>query len=126
MVSPLLGVAAATYPTLLRGRSPATGTHSPILRPSILPAVSLEGRFRSRRERSNELQARMRAFAPLYNAGWCVRDAYFGPDERRREKVMQFVAVLLQLMRQTDDFEALIFATADTLYASPLGVPWEP
>ena len=68
----------------------------------------------------------MRAFAAIYNAGWYVRDAYWGPDQRRREKVMDFIAALIQELRETDDYEALLFSVADALYASPLGVPWEP
>lgn len=108
------------------GRYPTTGIYSPVLKSPELPAVPLERRFRSRRERANELQARMRAFAPIYNAGWLVRDAYFGPDARRRQNVMDFIGVLVQMMRGTDDYEALLFAVADALYASPSGVPWEP
>lgn len=90
------------------------------------PPATLERRWRSRRERSNELRARMAAFSAIYNAGYIVRDAYFGPDQRQRETVMQFIAVLLQELRATSDYEACLFAVADALYASPLGVPWEP
>lgn len=108
------------------GRYPTTGVYSPILAPSTVPTASLEGRSRPRRERANEMQERMHAFRPIYNAGWVVRDAYFGSDARRREKVFEFCVVLAQLLQQTEDYEALLFAVADTLYASPLGVPWEP
>jgi hypothetical protein len=107
------------------GRWPMSGVLSPLMRPKSTPTVSTEGRFRSRRERANELRERMQTFAPIYNAGWMVREAYYGPDDRRRERVFDFMRVLAQLMGQTDDYEALLFAVADGLYASPSGVPWE-
>ncbi len=68
----------------------------------------------------------MAVFSAIYSAGYMVRDRYFGADEQRQEKAMEFIAVMLQEMRQTNDLEALLFAVADALYASPLGVPWEP
>jgi transcriptional regulator with XRE-family HTH domain len=107
------------------GRYPTTGFLSPILKPDDSPPVRHEGRFRSRRERANLLRERMEAFSAIYNAGWLVRDAYFGSDQRLREKVMAFIAVLLQELRATQDFEACLFAVADALYASPSGVPWD-
>lgn len=89
-------------------------------------APSNKGRFRSRRERANDLQARMKAFSNIYNAGYMVRHSYFGPDQRQHEAVMQFLAAFIQELRATQDYEACLFAVADALYASPLGVPWEP
>jgi len=65
-------------------------------------------------------------FSAIYNAGWLVRDAYFGPRQRSEEMMMRFVAVLLQEMRNCRDIEALIFAVTDTLTCSRHGVPWEP
>ena len=91
-----------------------------------VPSVNTEGRQRDRRERASELQARMRAFSNIYNAAYMVRDAYFGADQRRRDLVMQMIAVLLQELRGTQDYEACLFAVADALYESPLGVPWNP
>jgi hypothetical protein len=109
------------------GRYPTTGLRSPILKhESSVPIPRLEGRFRSRRERATELQARMAAFSAIYNAAYMVRDAYFGPDARRRQMIMRCIAVLLEELRATTDYEACLFALADALYASPVGVPWEP
>lgn len=82
--------------------------------------------FRGRRERARALHARMAAFSSIYNAGYMLRDAYFATDEQRHEKAMIFIAAMLQEMRRAEDLEALLFSIADALYASPLGVPWEP
>ena len=99
---------------------------APVLVPSTdMVPISFEGRWRSRRERAAELRERMAAFGAIYNAGWLVRDAYFGPTQRSEQMVMRFVAVLLQEMRTCNDFEALIYAAADTLTCSRHGVPWE-
>ena len=109
------------------GRYPTTGVMSPLIQTdALVPRVSQEGRFRSKRERANALRQRMNAFSAIYNAAYIVRDAYFSSDHRRHEAVMQLVAALLQELRATQDYEACIFAIADALYASPLGVPWEP
>jgi hypothetical protein len=109
------------------GRYPVSGNRSPILKlDEPLPPLNLEGRFQSRRERAAGLRERMGRFSAIYNAAWLVRHAYFGPSERQREAVMQLIGVLLQELRATNDYEACLFAVADALYASPLGVPWEP
>jgi len=109
------------------GRNPTTGTRSPVLSVDAdPPVVTLERRFRTRRERAAELEERMHQFSGIYNAGWIVRNAYFGPEQRLHESVMQFIAVMLTELRETRDYEALVFAIADTLTASPHGVPWEP
>jgi hypothetical protein len=123
-----LGINPATGKRWINtGRSPRTGTHSPLLDPNaLMPAVDLSGRFRSRRERANELKERMQGFSRIYNAGWMLRDAYFGPDARRREMVERFLAVMAEEARGTQDFEALLFAVVDTLVSSSHGVPWEP
>jgi hypothetical protein len=108
------------------GKYPRSGIRSPIIRaPSDLPPVHFAGRYRSRRERAAELRERMACFAAIYNAGWLVRDAQYGSTERVQQSVMRFVAVLLQEMRSCNDFEALIYAVADTLTCSRHGVPWE-
>jgi len=109
------------------GRFPTTGVRSPILRASDdVPPADLEGRFRSRRERAAEIEERMHRFSAIYHAGWLLRDAYFGPTQRRQQYVMDFLAALLNELRATQDYEALIYAVADTLTASRHGVPWEP
>lgn len=92
----------------------------------VSPRPNLEWRFRSRRERAAELQERMNQFGAIYRAGWMLRNAYFGPSARRHKAVMQFVAALLVALRDTDDYEACLYAVADTMMCSPLGVPWEP
>lgn len=108
------------------GKHPGSGTRSPIIRPqSDLPPVHFAGRYRSRRERAAELRERMAFFTAIYNAGWLVRDAQYGPTERLEQSVMRFVAALLLEMRTCSDFEALIYAAADTLTCSRHGVPWE-
>jgi hypothetical protein len=108
------------------GRYPTTGFYSPIL-PRDEPSTQIEpARRKGRRGRVNELRERMRAFSAIYNAGYMVRLSYFGSEERQRDAVMELVAVMLQELRSTQDYEALLFAVADALYASPLGVPWEP
>lgn len=108
------------------GKAPRNGNNSPILqRSGNLPSISLEGRFRSRRERAAEMQERMYQFQEIYNAGWAVRNAYFGPDQQSHKMMMLFLAALLRALRTPQDYEALIYAVADTLTASPHGVPWE-
>jgi DNA-binding transcriptional regulator YiaG len=108
------------------GRYPKSGFLSPILKPDdSTPRVSLEGRFKSRRERANELRDRMARFSAIYNAGYMVRNAYFGLDARQEDTVKQFIAVLLSELRSTSDYTACLFAVADALYASPSGVPWD-
>jgi hypothetical protein len=108
------------------GRYPATGTASPLLDVNApMPAVDLSGRFRSRRERAAELRERMQTFSRVYNAGWMLRDSYFGPDARRREMVERFLAVMAEEARGTQDYEALLFAAADAVTCGSHGVPWE-
>lgn len=109
------------------GKSPRSGNQSPIgpFLQSDLPPVHFAGRYRSRRERAAELRERMACFSAIYNAGWLVRDAQSGSTQRLDKNVMQFVAVLLQEMRTCRDFEALIYAVADTITCSRHGVPWE-
>ena len=91
-----------------------------------LPATTGDARPRNKRERAMDLQERMRKFTEIYNAGWLVRDAYYGAEERQREAVMRFIAAMLQELRSTQDYEACLFAVADALYCSRHGVPWEP
>ena len=107
------------------GRSPGNGKYSPIIRHSDTAPITFDGRFRNRRERAVEMRERMQQFAEIYNAGWALRDAYFGPDQRRERAMMKFLATMLDALRTTDDYEALIYAIADTVTASKHGVPWE-
>ena len=101
--------------------------NSPLVVPELaLPATTGDARPRSKRERAMYLQERMRKFTEIYNAGWFVRDAYFGAEDRQREAVMKFIAAMLQELRSTQDYEACLFAVADALYCSRHGVPWEP
>ena len=113
------------------GKVPVSGINSPMLvlqddPPRTSTVGRFEGRQLSRRERVNALEERMHTFSSIYNAGYMVRDSYFGPDARQREKVMVFLTVFVEQIGKTDDYEALLFAVADTLYRSPHGVPWEP
>src|SRR5947208_816217 len=104
------GTLEARLRTLIESQRQATRTGSlPILKgitnaPAVGPAD--EQRWRSRKERANELRERMAVFAPIYNAAWLVRDAYFGPDERRQLCVKALLATMAEQMRATDDFEA--------------------
>jgi len=108
------------------GLQPTTGIYSPMLKGVSNASAPLDGRFRSRRERANELRERMAACSPIYNAAWLVREAYFGPDERRRRTVEALLRAFADELRKTQDYEAVVFAMADALYCSPSGVPWEP
>lgn len=109
------------------GRAPRSGWRSPILKPEAMPdSIGNAWRWRSRRERANELAERMAKFSAVYNAGYLVRDAYFGPDERRQRMVKAMIVAMYEALCSSDDCEAILFAVADALYASPTGVPWEP
>lgn len=108
------------------GRSPRTGTRTRLLDVyAPMPAVGLSHRFRSRRERASALKERMQSFSRIYNAGWLLRDSYFGPDARRRGMVQRFLAVMADEARGTQDFEALLFAAADAVTCGSHGCPWE-
>ena len=87
--------------------------------------VQGERRFRSSRERANELRERMAKFSRIYNAGWMVRNAYYGPTARQDEAVKVLIAAMIEELRTTSDYTACMFALADALYASPSGVPWD-
>jgi len=123
-----LGINPATGKRWINtGRYPATGTASPLLDPNApMPAVDLSGRFRSRRERAAELRERMQTFSRIYNAGWLVRDSYFGPDARRREMCERLLRVFAEDLRRSDDFEACLYALADAVTCGKFGCPWEP
>lgn len=108
------------------GRHPRSGWLTPHLKPSDVPAVDNSWRHRSRRERANELQERMAAFSGIRNAAWHVRDAYFLSDDRRHRAVRALIVAFFEALKSSDDYEAAAFALADALYASKLGVPWEP
>lgn len=82
-------------------------------------------RFRSRRQRAAELQARMLHFSPIYNAAYIVRDSWHGSEERRQRAIRNLADVLLRELQTAHDLEAAIYAVADAITCSPLGCPWE-
>lgn len=104
------------------------GYAAPYSEPVPLSAQPLDDpsrQFVSRRERAARLRARMAQFSTIYNAGYMVRDAMHGPDERRQDYAWRFLAVLQNEVKTCHDAEALIYAVADAITASPHGVPWE-
>lgn len=107
------------------GKAPGSGIRSPVHpAQSDLPPVSFE-RWQSRRARAAALRERMQFFSAIYNAAWMVRDSQHGSADRRDLCIRRFVAVLIRELRDCRDPEALIFAVADSITASALGVPWE-
>jgi hypothetical protein len=84
-------------------------------------------RFHNRREMAMALQARMLKFSYVYNAACLLRDSWHG-SAARRERCARGLADTLakELQGGSVDHEALLYALADSLYTSPLGVPWEP
>lgn len=92
----------------------------------LASAALVASRFINKRERAAELQARMLKFSAIYNAGCLLRHAWHGSVGRREECVRAFADALSRELQQAGDAEALIYAVADSLYSSPLGVPWEP
>lgn len=92
--------------------------------PAALTGAELDGRA-GWKSRAIRLRDRMKAFTAIYNAAWHVRDSYYGAQLRRQENVWRFVNVVVAELRSCRDFEALIYAVADSLTASPHGVPWE-
>jgi len=77
------------------------------------------------RAQSAQLRERMETFVAIYNAAWALRHSWHGSALRRQEYAWRFANVLARELRKTLDFEALLYAIADSLYASPMGVPWE-
>ena len=128
------GVLIVDYNGVLRPRgiNPGTGKRFAQFETVIWPPTPpgpptlSEPRWKSRRERAMELRARMDGCGEIRNAGWLVRDAYFGPRARLREMVKRFLESFAAELRRNEDFEAVLFAAADALFSSPLGVPWEP
>lgn len=108
------------------GRYPKSGTATRLLDPAApMPPVDLSGRFRSRRERANELKERMAAFSRIYNAGWMLRDSYFGPDARRLDMAERLLRTFAEELKHSEDFEACLYALADAVTCGSHGVPWE-
>jgi hypothetical protein len=83
-------------------------------------------RFVNRRQRAAELERRMLVFAAVYNAACLLRNSWHGSPVRRAECAKRFADVLAHELHDCGDHEALLYAVADALYCSPLGVPWEP
>ena len=67
----------------------------------------------------------MLKFAGIYNAATLLRDSWHGSGERRAKCADQLAEVIAQELRRHSDTEAVLYAVADALYCSPLGVPWE-
>ncbi len=87
-------------------------------------AVLPVGRI-GKRERAAKLEARMLAFSAIYNAAASVRDSWHGSEERRRQCAERMAEAIVAALQSAEDREAAIYAVADALYCSPLGVPWE-
>ena len=79
-----------------------------------------------RRERARALQNRMLAHHEIYNAAALLRDAWRGSEARRLECVAVLAEALALDLATVQDTESVLYAVADSLYCSPLGVPWEP
>jgi len=90
----------------------------------MAPDTGPVGRI-GRRERAKALQDRMLAHPEIYNAAALLRDAWRGGERRRLECVAALAAVLALDLATVQDTESVIYALADSLYCSPLGVPWE-
>lgn len=78
-----------------------------------------------RRSRAVRLRQRMLTFSAIYNAAWLVRDSWLGPSLRRQARVWEFVKTLARELQTCSDYEALLYAVADSLTLSPHGLPWE-
>lgn len=88
-----------------------------------LPVLSV-GRI-GRRERAALLEQRMLVFSAIYNAAALVRNSWHGREERRRQCADKMAEAVLAALQGTEDREAALYAIADALHCSPLGVPWE-
>jgi hypothetical protein len=119
-----LAVNPSPPPAPAKRRSSGIRSPIPLVQPDLPPA-NFETRWQSRRARASALRERMQVFSSIYNAAWLIRDSQHGCANRREDLVRQFVAVLAIELRDCRDYEALIFAVADALTASPNGLPWE-
>lgn len=89
--------------------------------------ILLSPRRIGRRERAAALEQRMLRFSGVYNAAALLRDSWHGAEARREECARGLAsAVLVALQAPGVDAEAVLYAVADALTASPLGTPWEP
>ena len=80
-----------------------------------------------RRGRAAALEERMLQFSAIYNAATLLRHAWAGSEGRRLECARSLADAIVQALTQPEsDVEAALYALADALYCSPLGVPWEP
>lgn len=82
-------------------------------------------RFVNRRQRAAELQARMLKFSAIYNAACLLRHAWHGSAVRRQQCAQGLADAVVMELKQAKDPEAVLYSLADSLYCSPLGVPWE-
>jgi hypothetical protein len=92
-----------------------------------LPEVALRpiGRI-GRRERAAQLEARMLKFSAIYNAACLLRHSWHGQEARRLTCADALAAAFVQELATTQDREACLYALADAIFCSPLGLPWEP
>lgn len=91
---------------------------------SVMAGAAQVGRL-GWRSRAIRVKERMRQFHAIYNAAWLVRDSWHRHALSRQERVWNFVNVLAKELRSCSDYEALIYAVADSLTSSPHGLPWE-
>jgi hypothetical protein len=72
----------------------------------------------------------MLKFHAIYNAAAMLRDSWHGSVARRLDCAMRLAQALAQEVQcggaDPETVEALLYAVADALYCSPLGVPREP
>ena len=86
----------------------------------------LSPRAMGRRQRAAALEARMLKFSTIYNQAALLRDAWRGSPERREQCARCLAdAVMQELGRDGVDYEAVLYAVADSICCSPLGTPWE-
>jgi hypothetical protein len=125
-----LGINPATGKRWINtGRSPVSGTRSPLLDPNApLPAVDLSHRFRSRRERAAELREKMARHSAIFNGAWLLRDSFFSSDARRQQMAEALIRTFAQELKgcaDAADAEACLYALADAVTCGSHGVPWE-
>jgi hypothetical protein len=86
-------------------------------------------RFVNRRQRARELERRMMQFSSIYNSAALLRDSWHGAPARRLNCAMCLAQALSlsfqEISADPEAVEAMLYALADALYCSPLGVPWE-
>lgn len=92
---------------------------------SPAPRLQMLDQPKGRRAQAAQLRERMEKFSGIYNAAWLLRDARHGVPLRRQELAWRFANALAKELLKTLDHEALLYAVADSITCSPLGLPWE-